>query len=164
MPGTQSAPESAFRVAHGIFEELGGEDLIRRIRAHGARPLRAGGNRPPGALVAFREKPPGLAVRGIVHERPARLVPGFLLAPELPEDTRVREARRDGAVAVLDRVVPGVLGVLERPVLLQEGRAVIRDGIRIGKALRSPTSNALRASSMRPDSSSVFARPQFPFS
>src|ERR1035438_7793192 len=122
-------------MAHGIFEELRSKDLILRICAHGARPLRTRGNRPPRALIAFREKPPSFAVRRIVHERPARLVPGFLLAPELPEHTCMREARRDGAVAVLDRVVPCVLGLLQRPVLLQESRAVVCDGIRIGKAV-----------------------------
>src|ERR1039457_6791008 len=77
-------------MAHGIFEELRSKDLILRICPHGARPLRTRGNRPPRALIAFREKPPSFAVRRIVHERPARL---------------------------------------------QESRAVVRDGIRIGKAV-----------------------------
>src|SRR5512143_1700318 len=122
-------------MAHGVFEELGRQDLVLWIRAHGARPLRSGGERSPGALVAFREKPPGVAIRRILHERPARLVPGLLLAPELPEDARVREARRDGSVAVLDRVVPRVLRLLQGSVLFEERRAVVRDGIGVGEAV-----------------------------
>ena len=46
----------------------------------------------------------------------------------------MREPRGDGAVPVVDGVVPGVLGFDELPARLEERRPVIGDGVRIGQA------------------------------
>src|SRR5664279_670905 len=126
-------------MAHGIFEELRSKDLILRICPHGARPLRTRGNRPPRALIAFREKPPSFRSTRACARR----------AETAPSPFSTASSHASSASSSV-------------PCSPRKAARWYATGYESGKRSLA-TSNALRASSMRPDSSSVFARPQFPF-